>query len=207
MQKTQVIEGHSEENKDVATNQDSSDMEISVIQVENQDRADVIVQGVGKGNSAEAWLDESGLLSIRDSLQFGHHHGVLKISRGSGLALFWKKNFDLHIESFSLNHIDVLINKGKTNVWHFVGFYGAPETHLRTESWDLLRSLHKKFSVPWICAGDFNELLKSHEKLGNRLRPYGQMEKFQEVLDECGLFDLGFWEINSPGLKVIQIEA
>ncbi|KAK7854899.1 hypothetical protein CFP56_030217 [Quercus suber] len=59
MQKTQVIEGHSEENKDVATNQDSSDMEISVIQVENQDRADVIVQGVGKGNSGIERLGES----------------------------------------------------------------------------------------------------------------------------------------------------
>ena len=44
----------------------------------------------------------------------------------------------------------------------------------------------------WICAGDFNELLKSHEKLGSRLRPYGQMEKFREVLDEWGLLDLGF---------------
>ena len=140
----------------------------------------------------ETWLDETRLFGICDSLQFGHHHGVLKITRGGGLALFWKKNFDLHIEPSSLNYINALINKEKENVWRFTGFYGAPETHLRTESWDLLRSLHKKFAVPWICSGDFNELLKSHEKLGGRLRPYGQMEKFREVLDECGLFDLGY---------------
>ena len=52
MQKTQVIEGHSEENEDVVANQDFSDMEISVMQVENQDRVDVIVRdgnGVGRG--------------------------------------------------------------------------------------------------------------------------------------------------------------
>ena len=72
-----------------------------------------------------------------------------------------------------------------------LAFYGAPKTRLRTESWDLLQSLHKKFSVLWIYACDFNELLKSHEKLGGCLRPYGQMEKFQEVLNGCGLFDLG----------------
>ena len=84
----------------------------------------------------ETWLDEARLVSIHDSQQFGHHHGVSKISRGSGLALFWKKIFDLHIESFSLNHINVLINKGKANVWRFTGFYGAPKTHLRIESWD-----------------------------------------------------------------------
>ena len=141
---------------------------------------------------AEIWLDEARLVSIRDSLQFSHHHGVSKISCVGGLALFWKKNYDLHIESFPLNHIDVLINKGKANVWRFTSFYGAPKTHLRTESWDLLWSLHKRFSVLWIYASDFNKLLKSHEKLGGHLRPYGQMEKFREVLNECGLFDLGF---------------
>ena len=38
----------------------------------------------------------------------------------------------------------------------------------------------------------FNELLKLHENNGGRLRPYGQMEKFREVLDECNLLDLGY---------------
>nr|XP_023920446.1 uncharacterized protein LOC112031976 [Quercus suber] len=57
--------------------------------------------------------------------------------------------------------------------------------------------------------GDFNELLKSHKKLGGRLRPYGQMQKFREALDECGLFDLGFvgnkftWYKTYPGGSVV----
>lgn len=59
MQKTQVIEGQDEENEDLARNQDSSNMEISVKQVENQDRADIIVQGVGKGNLGIERLGES----------------------------------------------------------------------------------------------------------------------------------------------------
>ena len=62
---------------------------------------------------AETWLDKARLVSIRDSLQFGHHQGVSKITRGGSLPLFWKKNFDLHIESSSLNYIDALINKEK----------------------------------------------------------------------------------------------
>ena len=73
------------------------------------------------------------------------------------------------------------------------------------ESWNLLRELNNRFSVPWLCGGDFNELLKSHEKSGGHLRPYGQMQKFREALDECGLFDLGFvgnkftWFKTHPG--------
>ena len=92
--------------------------------------------------------------------------------------MFWKKDFDLQVLSSSHNHIDVLINGGKENVWRFTGFYGAPETQLRMESWNLICELNNRFSVPWLCGGDFNELLKSHEKLGGRLRPYGQMQKF-----------------------------
>ena len=37
-----------------------------------------------------------------------------------------------------------------------------PETHSIIESWNLLKDLHKRFVVPWLCAGDFNELLKSN---------------------------------------------
>ena len=52
--------------------------------------------------------------------------------------------------------------------------------------------IYSQFSLPWLCGDDFNELLKSHEKHGGRLWPYGQMEKFKEVLDECNLLDLGY---------------
>lgn len=51
--------------------------------------------------------------------------------------------------------------------------------------------------------------MKSHEKLGGRLRPYGQMQKFREVLDKYGLFDLGFvgnkftWHKTHPGGGVV----
>lgn len=48
----------------------------------------------------------------------------------------------------------------------------------------------------------FYELSKSNEKLGARLRPYGQMKIFQEALDECGLRDLGF-----VGSKLINLPS
>ena len=40
--------------------------------------------------------------------------------------------------------------------------------------------------------GDFNEILWSHEKLGRGPRQENMMKAFREVLDECGLMDLGF---------------
>ena len=75
-----------------------------------------------------------------------------------------KKGVELDVESSSLNHIDVLINKGKDEIWRFTGLYGSLKTQRRIESWNLIRNLNGHFSVPWLCASDFNEITKTHEK-------------------------------------------
>ena len=99
---------------------------------------------------------------------------------------------NFQVVSSSLNHIDALVDEGKENAWWFIGFYGAPETQNHSTSWDLLCSLNLRFQLPWLCAGDFNEILKSDEKVGGRLRPTQQMQEFRVVLDKCSFRDLGF---------------
>ena len=44
---------------------------------------------------------------------------------------------------------------------------------------------------PPLCAREFNEITRDHEKLGGRLRPDRQMQEFRDVLDERGLKNLG----------------
>ena len=46
--------------------------------------------------------------------------------------------------------------------------------------------------MPWIVAGDFNEILSNDEKEGQRLRAQSQLDNFRQALDECALMDLGF---------------
>ena len=43
-----------------------------------------------------------------------------------------------------------------------------------------------------MCAGDFNEILLSREKLGGALRSETAMREFREVMDDCGFMDLGY---------------
>lgn len=38
---------------------------------------------------------------------------------------------------------------------------------MKKHTWELLRRLHYDSSLPWVCGGDFNEVLAPHEKLGD----------------------------------------
>ncbi|KAL0320306.1 UNVERIFIED_CONTAM: putative mitochondrial protein [Sesamum radiatum] len=71
-------------------------------------------------------------------------------------------------------------------------FYGYPDVARRKEGWNLLRTLSKGSVRPWVCAGDFNEILEQHEKQGALPRPQWQIKDFRDCLDDCGLQDIGF---------------
>ncbi|KAK5785624.1 hypothetical protein PVK06_040226 [Gossypium arboreum] len=45
---------------------------------------------------------------------------------------------------------------------------------------------------PWLVVGDFNKITSLFEKKGRRLRSEHQMAAFRNVLEECGLTNLGF---------------
>ena len=65
------------------------------------------------------------------------------VGRKGGLALLWDRDVDLEIKSYSLNHIDAIINDTVNNYkWRLTSFYGHPETHRRYESWHLLAFLY-----------------------------------------------------------------
>jgi len=52
------------------------------------------------------------------------------VGRKGGLALLWTREIDLEIKSYSLNHIDAVINDAEKNItWRLTGFYGHSETH------------------------------------------------------------------------------
>ena len=140
----------------------------------------------------ETWSNEDYLEILRCKLQFSNKLVVRSNKKGGGLALFWNNDLNAFIKSYSCSHIDAVINEGMSNAWRLTGVYGAPETHNRSETWDLLLRLNGLYQLPWCCLGDFNEVIKLEEQHGRHLRPAHQMQAFRDVLDECGLVDLGF---------------
>jgi hypothetical protein len=52
--------------------------------------------------------------------------------------------------------------------------------------------LKRQDDLPWICAGDFNEVLHQDEQIGGNPRNEAQMLAFRECLMKCELTDLGY---------------
>jgi len=115
------------------------------------------------------------------------------IHKAGSLAMLWKEEITLHIQTYSQNHIDAHIMTDPANPWRLTGFYGRLKEHRRHESWSYLRYLHTRASLPWVCLGDFNEILNSVEKQGRLPKPNRLMEAFCNTLLHCGLIDMGYW--------------
>ena len=91
------------------------------------------------------------------------------------MALLWKEDFQLDVQTSSDNHIDAVVDQGMDDAWRITGFYGNPDSANREDSWSLLHDLSHRYSLPWMCIGDFNEILRAEEKQGWLDRPERQM--------------------------------
>ncbi|XP_019176759.1 PREDICTED: uncharacterized protein LOC109172055 [Ipomoea nil] len=76
-------------------------------------------------------------------------------------------------------------------VWRLTGFYGDPYRGCRRVTWDLLRQLKENIQLPWVVAGDFNDITCLAEKRGSHSHPMALMEDFNDALGYCKLNDLG----------------
>jgi hypothetical protein len=82
----------------------------------------------------------------------------------------WQDDLSAVIKTYSKYHVDVWITETDGTIWRFMGFYGEPSSTQRKESWQLLCFLHNETDLPWLCLGDFNETLHSHEQIGGNER-------------------------------------
>jgi hypothetical protein len=56
----------------------------------------------------------------------------------------------------------------------------------------MLKHIKSSNPLPWVCLGDFNEVLFQHEHEGVAARSLAQIEGFRGMADVCELADLGF---------------
>jgi len=112
--------------------------------------------------------------------------------RSGGLALFWSMDYCVSLQSLCPNFIDVYVKHESGPFWRATFVYGEPRTENRALFWDRLRFLRAQWEGPWVCIGDFNEILSNEEHTGPTARGESQMRQFRDCLEDCQLVDLGF---------------
>ena len=56
------------------------------------------------------------------------------LGRKGSLAIMWNEEMDLHIQTYTQNHIDTLILIDHNSPWRIIGFNGKPEEQLQHET-------------------------------------------------------------------------
>jgi len=93
---------------------------------------------------------------------------------------------------YSQYHIDAIVTEYGKEPWRLTCVYGDAQTAERHKTWDMLKFIKASSHLPWMCMGDFNEVLLREEHQGVQERSHAQIAGFREVVDVCGFHDLGY---------------
>ncbi|KAE8795851.1 hypothetical protein D1007_29196 [Hordeum vulgare] len=84
-------------------------------------------------------------------------------------------------------HIDMEIREEGGFNWTFTSMYEEPRAEKKILTWKLMRILHNQASLPWLCAGDFNEVLLVDEKEGGKYKGQACMNRSDGEIDHGAL--------------------
>ncbi|KAH7855899.1 hypothetical protein Vadar_030351 [Vaccinium darrowii] len=135
---------------------------------------------------------------------------ILKVFRGV-LALWWNNDVDLDVEMVCKNFMHTIVTgKSNRNIWATTFIYGCPGRAGRELVWEKIRRFARSESLPWLCMGDFNQVLSGSDKVGGHYPNQNLISSFHELVSDCGLVDLEFkgpkftWRNNRSGDKFIM---
>ncbi|XP_060959162.1 uncharacterized protein LOC133030439 [Cannabis sativa] len=104
-------------------------------------------------------------MHLKHKLRFDSVLEVPRQGLGGGILLFWKDSVDVNVVTYSLNHVDCIINNFNGKDWHFSGYYGSPYADQKSVTWTLLNRLFDTAPLlPWLVMGDFNDYLSVSDR-------------------------------------------
>jgi hypothetical protein len=87
-----------------------------------------------------------------------------------GIVVAWKKDYimvDVCNKSFQYMHLKVKYPNG--GWWFFTPIYASPIEDKRRLLWEDLTAISPHITIPWLVAGDFNDIRCMEEKRGGPL--------------------------------------
>ena len=131
---------------------------------------------------------------ITNTLPFDGAVHTDTIGYAGGLWLLWNYDFvDVSVLAATEQEIHAVIKvRSSTFAWFLSSIYASPRIMEQKILWGNLAQVASLHSLPWLLAGDFNEVLCSEDKFGGLPVNLRRSQLFSNCLDTCGMIDLGF---------------
>lgn len=116
------------------------------------------------------------------------------IGLSRGLWLLWDSSHVVITELASTEQEihALVIPTYASSPWLLSAVYASPRFVERCLLWENLMAVSDLHSLPWVIAGDFNEVLMGEDKFGGRTVNIGRALRFQDCVDSCRMIDIGF---------------
>ncbi|XP_021826800.1 uncharacterized protein LOC110767533 [Prunus avium] len=129
-------------------------------------------------------------LNVIKKLGFSKYHVVDANGFSGGLWMLWNELVScIDIVAYSRQSITALVKMNHGD-WLFTAVYAHPCPGIRRQLWSYLDGIASASNLPWMIAGDFNELVNNSEKCGGN--PFSHRGGLVEWIDRNQLIDLGF---------------
>ncbi|KAK4269716.1 hypothetical protein QN277_022838 [Acacia crassicarpa] len=130
---------------------------------------------------------------IKRRCGFNEEWIVNLIGRSGGLALWWSDAITVNILFSSANVIHTSVISDVLSTPSYISFiYGPTDDADRMLCWQEVRRISNAIRKPWLCLGDFNDILSQTEKWGGQPRAWRRIRNFKCFVSDCELEDLGF---------------
>lgn len=126
---------------------------------------DALQEQIHKNKPSKTKVKGNGIDNICRSLGYQRGFFVGAIGQSGGLSLWWKDPLTIQILSASINAIDTCVLDSSTGTKVRISwFYAPPHAENKCAFWDNYTISFSADGLPWMCIGDFNELLWPYEK-------------------------------------------
>lgn len=103
----------------------------------------------------------------------------------------WNHEVTIEIGESLENMIDLICKDLESGVsMRITILHASTNFQERLDLWERLHLISSMNLMPWICVGDFNEVLYHWEKNGKWEEEYYRMDAFRDVLADCALMDV-----------------
>lgn len=110
-----------------------------------------------------------------------------------GLCLWWNNSVSVDILQATKHLIDtkVTISNGGID-FHASWIYGTPYKDEKNVWWNWINHAVAPNGLPWICFGDYNEIMWTCEKMGGRTLSQNHERFLLNFMNRMELVDLGY---------------